>query len=447
RPEGFDREKYEHDLPGSDIPVFGAIPSVVSTVLDVAQRARLAGGLTTRPAGNIPHTNADSYEHPELKRMIDDSKADQVHELGQMWNDLGNEIMDFGASLQRTANNSEAIWAGQAGNAARTTLNGLATWSQDTGQGVQYMGTTMRTQAEAAQVAKTSMPEPVSYNPAEYQDRMNSTINPIEWVQILGDAHQQADRHNTARAEAVRVIETYSTSLHDTSGTMPAFAPPQEFGSGDTGLTPGAPMPGGSGGGSGGGVPVAGGVGGGAPGGVPSIGGGGTSPNSPDTGAPDVGTMPPSSTPGQAAPHAPSIPGGPGGSQGPAPSIGAPGFVPAAAAGIGGAGAGTAGRGSGISGGRGAGGFGPRGSGGLGASNAMGRGGFGSAGAAGAAESAVGAGKGAAGMAGRGPGGGAFAPMAGGARGQGSDESEHRRPSYLVETEDIWGDGRRVAPP
>ncbi|MGH3911157.1 MAG: hypothetical protein ACRDRM_10050, partial [Pseudonocardiaceae bacterium] len=42
RPEGFDREKYEHDLPGSDIPVFGAIPSVVSTVLDVAQRARLA---------------------------------------------------------------------------------------------------------------------------------------------------------------------------------------------------------------------------------------------------------------------------------------------------------------------------------------------------------------------------------------------------------------------
>lgn len=50
-------------------------------------------------------------------------------------------------------------------------------------------------------------------------------------------------------------------------------------------------------------------------------------------------------------------------------------------------------------------------------------------------------------MAGRGPGGGAFAPMAGGARGQGSDESEHRRPSYLVETEDIWGDGRRVAPP
>ncbi|MGH3811504.1 MAG: hypothetical protein ACRDUV_03465, partial [Pseudonocardiaceae bacterium] len=92
QPEGFEHAQYEHDLPGSDVPVFGAIPSVVGTVLDVAQRARLAGGLTTRPAGNIPHTNADSYEHPELKRMIDDSKADQVHELGQMWNDLGNEI-------------------------------------------------------------------------------------------------------------------------------------------------------------------------------------------------------------------------------------------------------------------------------------------------------------------------------------------------------------------
>jgi hypothetical protein len=35
----------------------------------------------------------------------------------------------------------------------------------------------------------------------------------------------------------------------------------------------------------------------------------------------------------------------------------------------------------------------------------------------------------------------------GGGRGGGDEDKEHRRPSYLVECEDVWGDGRLVAPP
>ncbi len=70
---------------------------------------------------------------------------------------------------------------------------------------------------------------------------------------------------------------------------------------------------------------------------------------------------------------------------------------------------------------------------------------------AGEVEGATGAGRATAGLAGRGPGvgagvGGAFPPMVGGGRGKGAEDTEHRRPSYLVETEDIWGDGHRVAP-
>jgi hypothetical protein len=42
--------------------------------------------------------------------------------------------------------------------------------------------------------------------------------------------------------------------------------------------------------------------------------------------------------------------------------------------------------------------------------------------------------------------GGAGGPM-GGARGRGEDDHEHHRPEYLVETEDVFGDDRRVAPP
>jgi len=424
RPDGYEVQEYQ-----SGSGFFGSLSETL-------QRWQLAEGVTMRPAGNIPHTNARSYEHPELKQMIDGSTAAQVNELGEMWVGLGNDIMNFGASLERTATSSEAIWEGKAGRAARNMLSGLAQWSQNTGQGVQYMGTTMRVQAEAADQAKTNMPDPVPYSPAVYQEQINSTINPFEWWQILGDAREQADRHNAAHEEAIRVTETYSTALHGTNGAMPAFTPPPEFGSGDTGLTPGTPTPGGAGGGAGG----AGGGAGGAGGGSGGSGGGGVSPG--------PGEWTPPSTPGQVAPSVPGpgVPGpgvpvlppgvGPGGGG----ATGVPGYLPAA--GLGGAGAG--GRGPTIGGGRAGGGdgFGPRGSG----SNPLGRGGFGATDAAERVAGAGGAGKAVGGTAGRGLGAGGF-PMAGAGRGQGAEDTEHRRPSYLMETEDIWGDGRKVAPP
>jgi hypothetical protein len=39
-----------------------------------------------------------------------------------------------------------------------------------------------------------------------------------------------------------------------------------------------------------------------------------------------------------------------------------------------------------------------------------------------------------------------MAPMGAG-RGKGGEDSEHRRPSYLIEMDDIFADGRKVAPP
>jgi hypothetical protein len=456
RPEEFDHQKYDYRPAHPDRGFGGAILNGIGTVQDVVQRDQLEQGLSMRPAGHIPRTNADSYDHPQLKQMIDASQADQADELGQMWNTLGNEIMVFGANLQRTATSSEAIWVGQAGNAARGTLSGLAGWSNTTGQGVQYMGTTMRTQADAARTAKRTMPDPVDYSPADYQARLNSTMNPIEWVQIIGDARQQADKQQAAHAEAVRVTETYSASLHDVSGTMPAFTPPQQFGNGDTGVGGGSPMPGGGAGGGGGSVPMPG--HGGIPGGGPGAGGGhtpaipgthppGTHSPGPQLPGPGGNDLPPAPTPGQVVTlHTPAMPGGPGWPGGPSgPGGGAeavPGFVPAA--GIGGPG-GAPGSGARFGGGRAGsagGGFGPRGGAGP---NSVGRNALG---ALGEAESAAGAGRGAASMAGRGAGAGSeMAPMAGGGRGRGDDDTEHRRPSYLVETEDVWGDGRRVAPP
>jgi hypothetical protein len=41
---------------------------------------------------------------------------------------------------------------------------------------------------------------------------------------------------------------------------------------------------------------------------------------------------------------------------------------------------------------------------------------------------------------------GGFGP-AGAGGGRREEDGEHRRPDYLVETEDVWGDGTKVSPP
>jgi hypothetical protein len=282
-------------------------------------------GLPRRPAIDIPHTNVDSFEHAELIEMIAKANPAQVHELGQMWHALGKEIMAFGAILERTSVISESIWRGQAASAARARLTELVTWCQSTGEGMRNMGTTvLPVQAEAAQTAQRSMPPAVPYDPAAYQNRLNSTSNPSEWAQIQHDAHEQAARHEAARTEAVRVVNTYIAALRSTNGTMPAFTPPPEFGTSDTEPGPGAPTPGSPNGGthSGGGthsdaktdsvggaagVPGAGVHGAGAthrspqtPPGVAALGG---SPvpvgGNPQDGGHSPGSVPPASTPGQ----------------------------------------------------------------------------------------------------------------------------------------------------
>lgn len=419
-------------------------------------------GLPMRPAIDIPRTNAASLEHSELVQMIAKVNGAQVHELGTMWNNLGTEIIGFGDSLYSTATSSESIWVGQAATAARARLNELVRWCALTGAQMQHMGTkVMRVQAEAAETAQRSMPTPVPFDPVGYQNQLNSTSDLSEWVRIQQDAQAQSARHNAAHDQAVRVIETYSASLLSTNGIMPAFTLPPEFGNTDTPSASNIPAPhgsgtgvdGGAGGGlSGGGSPqIAPGSGGSGPGGAspgpgvsssgsgvsspPGLGGGSPVPGGGGPGSSDQlsDSVAPAATLGQVVSDLPDA--GPPAEEG--GGTGVPGFPPATA------GVGVGGRGS--SGGVGSR-FGPRGS---SAVNALGRDWFGSTGGA---ESATWADRSIQEMNGRVPGagpgmGGAFSPMVGGARGQGAEDTEHQRPSYLVETEDVWGDGRRVAPP
>jgi hypothetical protein len=193
---------------------------------------------------------------------------------------------------------------------------------------------------------------------------------------------------------------------------------------------------------------------------------GGTGGTDGSTGGTNGGrTGPDQYVPGQPLPGRPGpgvpVPTGPGTGPG-GPGFG-PGFLPAtgfgptgggggsgSGAGPGGRGGGLGGPGSGGSGGSGARGFGP-GGGGAGGAEEGGRlgsrGAAGGLGAGGAAAAEAAAARGAAGPGGRGGAGGM--PMGGGARGQGGEDGEHARPSFLVEADpdEAFGTDEVTAPP
>ncbi|GAB3433438.1 hypothetical protein [Actinophytocola sediminis] len=454
-----------------------------------AQAAELAEGVTTRPSPMVMCANYMSYGHPDLKTMVtDDVDPAVVGEMGDTWINAGNEMTLFQENVATAINNSEADWQGAAGNSARQFMADVGNWVGTAGQSAQLAGTQTNLQAESLSEAKRSMPEPVEFDAAAANQDLRTTTNPIEMVTKYANYMGQYNAQQEAHQQAAQVVGTYDMSLSSAS-TMPAFTqPPTMAGPGGSdeisgidrvGMQPGDGGGDGSGNGSGGSFGSGSGSGsGGSGGGVPSIpsggsggsgggsggsggsgggfgdGSGGNGSTNPSAGAelpgPGPGPFPfppggnpPGNPPGGGNnPYLPPGPmpigpgGGPGGGDLDRRGFGSGrGFGPGGGPG---GGSGPGGFGSGSGSGSGAGGLGRGG---------MGPGGMGGAGAMAAENAAMRGGPGGGGMGGRGGAGGGMGGM-GGARGQGEDDDEHQRPSFLVEGDPdaVFGTDEITAP-
>jgi hypothetical protein len=432
-----------------------------------------------RPPVQFDGNNYMSWDHPALKAMITDNMdPNTADQQGRAWTKIGNTLANLQSGLQKATDASQDAWQGVAADSARNYFAGVATWSGNAAQAAQLTGNSMAQQQEAASTAKSAMPEPVNYNTSDALKDFFSAP-PWQWASKADEIQQKFDEKQQAHEQAAQVMTTMAQSFQQSGSTMPAFAaPPTMDGSSGDGridtpeqVTPpehqSPNFPGGNGNGNGnvgqsnysGGNTTQSGVGtvpGGGGGFTPGPGGGelpggGTNPSAGGFVPPVGGGFPP----GAGGTTRPSAPGarpsfGPGGRSGATGgrSGGAGGLGGGAARGAGGGagGMGGAGRGSGSFGPGGAAaagkGFGPGGSGTAGSASGVmageqaGRtGGFGPGGAG-----PGGAGRGGAGAGGMGMG-------AGGAKGQGDEDKEHKSASYLVETEDVFGDGTMVAPP
>ncbi|MGW0516966.1 hypothetical protein [Crossiella sp. NPDC003009] len=390
----------------------------------------LGGGLAAASLITFDTPRPEGHSGDRIYRWFhDEAKTPSAGlvPIERIWLDAAREYGLVRDRIEDVITASRGVWQGEAAEAARRQLSPLAGYAD-----------TARTMAEgtAKAVAQQTIDwygcknrlEPVPAEPP--QDNLLNKIQPY-----TTDLDRQIEQFRAGTADNQLVLAGYGERKNDNVTKLPNWTTPQEAG-GDVSVV----RPGGGGRDGGRGRPGGGRTGGGYGRGVDGP-GGGTGPGS------GGGTGPGPVAPGgdrtdpagwvapQGGPAGAGAGGGAGLGGGEAGlGAGGTGSGPGGSgAGLGGSGAGFGSAGVGRS-------FGPGGSG-------PGTPGAGRPGGAGGVGRAGGPGAGPAGTSAARPGASALhgLPLAAGAPRE--EDQEHERPTYLLETEDLFGDTRSAAPP
>lgn len=415
-----------------------------------------------RPEVPRSTTVYQALDHAVMKQQVTDgSDPGKAGRIAAEWKRFGEKLVDAAIAFKTMEEGTSAMWSGKAAEGAQTQFAGFTKATETLGQQHNAVGNAIQTQVSAAETAKHAMPEPVPYEPGKMLKEAATSGNPFKMAATLFTIPAQKAKSEEAKAQAVQVMQNRDSTFTSSAATMPTFTELPQTKEGPSEPPP-RPLPhpvDPPGGNDGRNVRPPGGIG------VPP--GGGTPPG---IGMP---IAPPPNRPGQGNTKTSWQTGNqnqqnqnqnqnqnqrPGQNPGQRPPIGGPfppgtrppGQMPGGArgGGPGGAAAAKAGGGAGGFGGGGkpGGSFGPSNPGGQGQGQTPG----GRAGVMGAAgPQAGGFGPANAGSAARGAAGmGAGGMGAGAGQGQGAEDKEHKSAAYLVEAEDVFGDGETlVAPP
>ncbi|MFD5828982.1 PPE domain-containing protein [Lentzea sp. NPDC060358] len=437
------------------------------------------------------------YGHPELYKMINSGPGVSASiPVEQGWKAIAATLAQIDGDLHTGLAKMGAGWESDAADAAQGALSPLAEWAGFAETGATTMESSARLQGEYIADARKKMPEVVpvtTEKPGLLDIAAGALTGPVGMAHVVSqqlDHERQEAAADNAAAQAVKVMEDYQSDSRWNSSTLGEFPnppqvvidtpPPADTGTGSVRAGYSSPS---------------------AAGYTPAGGNTGTThaswtPPTTTTGNPVTTwtpptdttnvswtqpptTVPPINTPTPPpnlptpTPHPTPTPTPPGGPIFTRPGTGGPGTGGPGGPGKGGSGGPVKGGpvkggpgGPGTGGGKGLGGvrggplgsgsgkaFGPM-SGSLGSSgqqgalkpgglSGMGPGaGSGPGGAAGGGVAGKGGAAGAAGKGGAMGAGGAH-----GQRGEGEDDIEHKAADYLVETGDVFGDDRMVAPP
>jgi hypothetical protein len=195
----------------------------------------------------VPAMNQRAETHEALKAMTDAADPAGAQAIADAWRTVANGFDEAADLFRQALLDSEQAWSGAAADAMREQLARVAKWSEATGAHYRAASDAIGTQAGAAGTAKTAMPPPVPYDPAQMiKDASGSALR----LALLPYAlRARKDQHDAAHEEAARVVAERDRVYGEAAAGVPEFSLPPSLsgrhkGHGKTPKAPPAPRSG-----------------------------------------------------------------------------------------------------------------------------------------------------------------------------------------------------------
>ena len=188
---------------------------------------QLRQGMNLRSAPALPAHNYLSFPHPALRSMVNTgADAGSVGQVGDTWIEIGNDLTGFQSDISSALARSETTWTGPAAEQARQSVAGLGNKVAGTGQAAQLTGIATHQQSQAVADARNHMPEvpAVSYNPQTSQQQAQTTTDPIAHALLPTQDAAAASAQTQAHQQAAHVVQTLDTTLAQSSANMPSYS-------------------------------------------------------------------------------------------------------------------------------------------------------------------------------------------------------------------------------
>lgn len=189
----------------------------------LAQQARNnAGGFdygSDRAIGSPP--NWASQQSDQLYRgATQNNDPASAETTGQVWKSHGDELHQAANDLYNAVSELGNAWIGQGAGAAQGSLVGIANASKQAGDAAHSMASRLAQQASAAAEVK-KMPAPKDFDPA----RQTAAMLAGGPAAMVADMKQQSDEANAVHAQQVQYFNAYTQAMSEVDSTTPSFGP------------------------------------------------------------------------------------------------------------------------------------------------------------------------------------------------------------------------------
>ncbi|ONI82349.1 hypothetical protein ALI22I_40290 [Saccharothrix sp. ALI-22-I] len=173
------------------------------------------------------------YAHPDLHRMINDGPGVAASRpLEDSWKSLSEALGEIDTSIQDGLAKLGASWEGETADTTTTVLSPLAAWAADAQQGSTTMETSAQLQADYIANARKEMPEPLPVTteaPSLGDKIVGGLTGPVGMMHVIKqqeDHERQEAAQDNAEAKAVEVMNNYQSSSEWNADTLGKFVPP-----------------------------------------------------------------------------------------------------------------------------------------------------------------------------------------------------------------------------